>query len=190
MISPPSPRRPTGVRTRRSRRFYEATPTRCAYLSHEYSTRRDPLLRALSFPGRLGRADDGLDGSFDLNRHGGDQLLPTHTHARTVVFRRQLRSPVTKPTRATDRRCAEQSPHSAGRSTRRPPPTPSSPGDTILRHVSREIRDISAKARHEASTSRASAPETISFAPRVAFSRRKARLSASAVSTRRPFCIS
>ena len=40
---------------------------------------------------------------------------------RTVVFRRQLRSPVTKPTRATDRRCAGPSPRSARRSHRHPP---------------------------------------------------------------------
>lgn len=66
------------------------------------------------------------DGSFNLNPSWRRSAVADATHAlRTVVFRRQLRSPVTKPTRATDRRCAGQSPRSARRSYRRPPSTPS-----------------------------------------------------------------
>jgi len=133
-----------------------------------------------------------MDGSINLNPSWRRSAVADATHAlRTIVFRRQLRSPVTKPTRTTDRRCAGQvfAPRDVPTNV---PPTPrlSHPGNTILRCILREIRHISVRVRYEELPARASSAETISAALRVVFSQSGAELSTSAVSAVRPFCVS
>lgn len=68
---------------------------------------------------------NSADGPFNLNPSWRRSAVVDATRARTVVFRRQLRRPVTKPTQATDRRCAGQSARFARRSCRCSSPTPS-----------------------------------------------------------------